>query len=56
MLINLKMNELKVHQTRQNRNLIGMFNYQKLRIKQLGWASRDGKYLNVSLDGKITHK
>ncbi|WP_423783905.1 polymorphic toxin type 17 domain-containing protein [Frischella perrara] len=24
--------------------------------KQLGWASRDGKYLNVSLDGKITHK
>ena len=56
MLINLKMNELKVHQTRQNRNLIGMFNYQKLRIKQLGWASRDGKHINVSLDGKITHK
>ncbi|HFZ4878600.1 TPA: DUF637 domain-containing protein [Serratia marcescens] len=23
---------------------------------QLGWASRDGKHLNVSLDGKITHK
>ena len=27
----------------------------KLRVKQLGWASRGGKYLNVSLDGKITH-
>ncbi|CAI1124917.1 DUF637 domain-containing protein [Serratia ficaria] len=23
---------------------------------QLGWASRDGKHLNVSLDGRITHK
>ena len=23
---------------------------------QLGWASRDGSHLNVSLDGKITHK
>nr|WP_265575510.1 polymorphic toxin type 17 domain-containing protein [Serratia marcescens] len=23
---------------------------------QLGWASRDGKHLNVSLDGKITYK
>ncbi|WP_415045693.1 polymorphic toxin type 17 domain-containing protein [Cedecea neteri] len=23
---------------------------------QLGWASRDGKHLNVSLDGKNTHK
>ncbi|WP_349826528.1 polymorphic toxin type 17 domain-containing protein [Brenneria populi] len=23
---------------------------------QLGWANRDGKHLNVSLDGKITHK
>ncbi|NFP90976.1 polymorphic toxin type 17 domain-containing protein [Clostridium sporogenes] len=21
-----------------------------------GWASRDGSHLNVSLDGKITHK
>ena len=28
----------------------------ELGSKQLGWASRDGKYLNVSLDGKITHK
>lgn len=28
----------------------------KLGIKQLGWASRDGKHLNVSLDEKITHK
>ena len=28
----------------------------KLGIKQLGWASRDGKHLNFSLDGKITHK
>ncbi|WP_392562170.1 polymorphic toxin type 17 domain-containing protein [Orbus sturtevantii] len=28
----------------------------KLGEKQLGWASRDGKHLNVSLDGKITHK
>ena len=28
----------------------------KLGNKQLGWASRDGKHLNVSLDGKITHK
>ena len=28
----------------------------KLGAKQLGWASRDGKHLNVSLDGKITHK
>ncbi|WP_392553109.1 polymorphic toxin type 17 domain-containing protein [Orbus wheelerorum] len=28
----------------------------KLGTKQLGWASRDGKHLNVSLDGKITHK
>ena len=24
--------------------------------KQLGWASRDGIHLNVSLDGKITHR
>ena len=24
--------------------------------KSLGWASRDGSHLNVSLDGKITHK
>ncbi|WP_253306878.1 polymorphic toxin type 17 domain-containing protein [unidentified bacterial endosymbiont] len=24
--------------------------------KQLGWASRDGKHINVSLDGKITHR
>ncbi|GHT97747.1 hypothetical protein AGMMS49545_24150 [Betaproteobacteria bacterium] len=23
---------------------------------QLGWASRDGSHLNVSLDGRITHK
>lgn len=23
---------------------------------QLGWASRDGTHLNISLDGKITHK
>jgi filamentous hemagglutinin len=23
---------------------------------QLGWATRDGSHLNVSLDGKITHK
>lgn len=23
---------------------------------QLGWPSRDGSHLNVSLDGKITHK
>jgi hypothetical protein len=23
---------------------------------QLGWASRDGSHLNVSLDGEITHK
>ncbi|HGG7784212.1 TPA: polymorphic toxin type 17 domain-containing protein, partial [Neisseria meningitidis] len=22
----------------------------------LGWASRDGKHLNISIDGKITHK
>ena len=28
----------------------------KIGKKQLGWASRDGKHLNVSLDGKITHK
>ena len=28
----------------------------KLGTKQLGWASRDDKHLNVSLDGKITHK
>lgn len=27
----------------------------ELGSNQLGWASRDGKYLNVSLDGKITH-
>jgi filamentous hemagglutinin len=24
--------------------------------KQLGWASRDGTHINVSLDGKITHR
>jgi len=24
--------------------------------EQLGWASRDGKHLNISIDGKITHK
>lgn len=24
--------------------------------KQLGWASRDKKHLNVSLKGKITHR
>jgi len=24
--------------------------------EKLGWASRDGKHINVSLDGKITHK
>lgn len=23
---------------------------------QLGWLSRDGSHLNVSLDGEITHK
>uniref|UniRef100_UPI001EDC3333 polymorphic toxin type 17 domain-containing protein n=2 Tax=Buttiauxella TaxID=82976 RepID=UPI001EDC3333 len=23
---------------------------------QLGWATRDGSHLNISLDGKITHK
>ena len=23
---------------------------------RLGWASRDGSHLNISLDGKITHK
>jgi len=23
---------------------------------KLGWASRDGKHINVSLDGKITHR
>lgn len=23
---------------------------------QLGWATRDGSHLNVSLDGRITHK
>lgn len=28
----------------------------ELGSKQLGWASRDGKHINVSLDGKITHK
>ncbi len=35
MLINLKMNELKIHQTRQNRNLIGMFNYQNYELSSL---------------------
>jgi len=24
--------------------------------KQLGWATRDGSHLNVSLDGRITHR
>ncbi|MBS9783634.1 MAG: hypothetical protein KGV46_03675 [Pasteurella sp.] len=24
--------------------------------KQLGWATRDGSHLNISLDGRITHK
>jgi len=24
--------------------------------QQLGWASRDGSHLNISLDGRITHK
>ena len=28
----------------------------ELGSKQLGWASRDGKHINASLDGKITHK
>ncbi|MDB6096168.1 MAG: putative MafB-related protein, partial [Francisellaceae bacterium] len=28
----------------------------KLGRKHLGWASRDGKHVNVSLDGHITHK
>lgn len=28
-------NELKVHQTRQNRNLIGMFNYQNYELSSL---------------------
>ena len=28
----------------------------KLGNKQLGWASWDDRYLNISLDGKITHK
>ncbi|WP_367652777.1 polymorphic toxin type 17 domain-containing protein [Erwinia wuhanensis] len=23
---------------------------------QLGWATRDGSHLNISLDGKVTHK
>jgi hypothetical protein len=23
---------------------------------QLGWASRDGKHINISLDGRITHR
>jgi len=23
---------------------------------QLGWASRDGSHLNISLDGRITHR
>ena len=24
--------------------------------KQLGWATRDGSHLNISLDGHITHR
>ena len=32
------------------------FQLSKLGTKSLGWASRDGKHLNVSLNGKITHK
>ncbi|MFI6618878.1 polymorphic toxin type 17 domain-containing protein [Streptomyces sp. NPDC050528] len=28
----------------------------KLGRAKLGWLSRDGSHLNVSLDGEITHK
>ena len=35
MLINLKMNELKVHQTQPERNLNEMFNYQNLALSSL---------------------
>lgn len=30
--------------------------FSKIGNNQLGWASRDGSHLNVSLDGRITHK